>query len=96
MDKLLCDKRTRNININKKEETLTKARKNYVVTRSMVFTMVVIEQFLLSCLIFCQCHCVKYRNFTEFPGTEILWKGTVSAEFRATLRKLCLSAKLPQ
>ena len=23
-------------------------------------------------------HCVKYRNFTQFPGVEILWKGTVS------------------
>ena len=23
--------------------------------------------------------CVKYRNFTEFPGVEILRKGTVSA-----------------
>ena len=24
-------------------------------------------------------HCEKYRNFTKFPGVEILWKGTVSA-----------------
>ena len=24
-------------------------------------------------------HCVKYRNFTKFPGVGILWKGTVSA-----------------
>ena len=24
-------------------------------------------------------HCEKYRNFTKFPGTDILWKGTVSA-----------------
>ena len=23
-------------------------------------------------------HCVKYRNFTQFPGVENLWKGTVS------------------
>ena len=28
-------------------------------------------------------HYVKYRNFTHFLGVEILWKGTVSAEFRA-------------
>ena len=27
-------------------------------------------------------HCLKYRYFTSFPGVEILWKGTVSAEFR--------------
>ena len=24
------------------------------------------------------CHCQKYRNFTNFPGLEILWKGTVA------------------
>ena len=24
-------------------------------------------------------HCVKHRNFTSFPGVEILPKGTVSA-----------------
>ena len=30
-----------------------------------------------------------------FPGEEILWKGTVSAEFRANRRKLCLSTKCP-
>ena len=23
-------------------------------------------------------HCDKYRNFTYFPGVEILWKDTVS------------------
>ena len=28
-------------------------------------------------------HCEKYRNFTWFPGVEILRKGTVSAKFRA-------------
>ena len=26
-------------------------------------------------------HCKKYRNFTQFPGVEILWKGTVSTKF---------------
>ena len=25
-------------------------------------------------------HCVKYRNFIEFPRVEILWKPTVSTE----------------
>ena len=25
-------------------------------------------------------HCLKYHNFIEFPGMEILWKGTFSAE----------------
>ena len=29
----------------------------------------------------------------KFPGVDILWKGTVSTEFRATLRKLRLSTK---
>ena len=24
-------------------------------------------------------HYVKYRNFTKFPGVEILWKGKVAA-----------------
>ena len=37
---------------------------------------------------------MQYRNFNYFPGVEILWKDTVSAEFRAVLpdtrRKLCL------
>ena len=23
-------------------------------------------------------HCIKYHNFTQFPGAEILWKGSVS------------------
>ena len=27
-------------------------------------------------------HCIKYCNYTWFPGVEILWKGSVSAEFR--------------
>ena len=22
------------------------------------------------------CHCIKYRNFTWFPGIEILWNGS--------------------
>ena len=30
----------------------------------------------------------KYRNFIEFPDVEILWKGTVSAEFQANRHKL--------
>ena len=30
-----------------------------------------------------QNYCEKYRNFTWFPDMEILWKGTVSAYFRA-------------
>ena len=33
-------------------------------------------------------HCVKYRNFTYFPGVKILWEDTVSAEFRANRPKL--------
>ena len=28
-------------------------------------------------------HCVKFRNFTQFPGVEILWKGAVSVQFWA-------------
>ena len=28
-------------------------------------------------------HCIKYRYFSLFPGVKILWKCTVSAEFRA-------------
>ena len=34
-------------------------------------------------------HCVKYCNFTKFSGVEILWKGTVSAQFRTICPKLC-------
>ena len=42
--------------------------------------------------------CVKYRNFTSFPGVEILWKGSfriVSGESPETMQKLCLSIKFP-
>ena len=34
-------------------------------------------------------HCEKYCNSTLLPGMEILWKGTVSAQFRANCPKLC-------
>ena len=33
----------------------------------------------------------KYRNFTWFPGVEILWKSTETVE----MWKLCLSANFP-
>ena len=33
-------------------------------------------------------HCMKQRNFTQFPGMKILRKRTVSAEFRAIHPKL--------
>ena len=33
-------------------------------------------------------HCIKYRNFTSFPGVGILWEGTVSAEFLGNRPKL--------
>ena len=38
----------------------------------------------------------KYRNFTLFPGVEISWKHTVSAEFRAIRPKLCRNSAFPQ
>ena len=34
-------------------------------------------------------HYEKHRNFTECPGVEFLWKGTVSEQFRANCPKLC-------
>ena len=34
---------------------------------------------------FATSHCVIYRNFTWFPRMEILWEGTVSAEFSIVL-----------
>ena len=44
-------------------------------------------------------HCVKYRNFTQFFGVEILWEGIVSALSRAippeTMKNMCLSKKFP-
>ena len=40
-------------------------------------------------------HCVKYHSFTQFPGLKILWRGTVSADFRAIHLKLCLFTKFP-
>ena len=41
-------------------------------------------------------NCVKYRNITNFPGAEILWKGTVSTKFRANRPKLYGSCAFPQ
>ena len=41
-------------------------------------------------------HCIKYRNFNKFPGVEILWKGIVSAEFRANRPKLYGNCVFPQ
>ena len=35
-------------------------------------------------------HCVKYRNFTQFPGVEVLRKGT------AIRLKLCGNCAFPQ
>ena len=42
------------------------------------------------------CHCVKYRNFTQSPGLEILWKGTVSTKLRVNHPKLCGNFAFPQ
>ena len=35
-------------------------------------------------------HCIKYRNFANSPGVEILWESTVPAEFSQNfhIRKL--------
>ena len=41
-------------------------------------------------------HCVKYRHLTLFPGVEILWKRTNSAEFRENYPKLCGGCVFPQ
>ena len=35
---------------------------------------------------YCKNPCKKYRDFTLFPGLEILWKGAVSTWFRANRR----------
>ena len=40
-------------------------------------------------------YCVKYRNFTQFPDVEILWKHIVSAEFRANCLTLCGNFAFP-
>ena len=40
-------------------------------------------------------HCIKYCNFTKFPGVKILGKGTVSAEFQGCT-KLCRNCVFPQ
>ena len=40
-------------------------------------------------------HYAKYQNFTKFSGVEILWKRTVSVEFRV-IQRLCVSAKFMQ
>ena len=42
------------------------------------------------------CHRLKYRNFAKFAGVEILWKGTVFAQFRTIRPKLCGNCALPQ
>ena len=40
--------------------------------------------------------CTKYQNFTLIPGMEILWKRTVSTDFRAIVPKLCKNCALLQ
>ena len=45
---------------------------------------------------FYKLHFKKYRYFTLFPGLEILWKLTVSAEFRMNCPKLCGNCAFPQ
>ena len=42
----------------------------------------------MSIYIFVKIHCVKYQIFTQFLALEILWKDTVSLEFRANRPKL--------
>ena len=39
---------------------------------------------------------MKDRNFTLFSGVEILWKSTVSLEFRANRPKLYGNCVFPQ
>ena len=41
-------------------------------------------------------HCAKYRKFTQFSDVEILWKRTVSEQFRANHPKLCGNCAFPQ
>ena len=41
-------------------------------------------------------HCIKYRNYTEFPGVEILHSlPRVKDESAETQRKLCVYTKFP-
>ena len=37
----------------------------------------------------CWQYCINYRNFISFSSVKILWKHTVSSEFRVNLPKLC-------
>lgn len=69
MDKLSYDKRAKITELEK--ETTAKVRMNYIVTRSMVFTIAVIEQLLHRCSIFCQCH---HEN-TEISPNSLVRKG---------------------
>ena len=41
-------------------------------------------------------HYVNYGNSTQFPDVEVLWRGTVPAEFLAIRPKLCGYCAFPQ
>ena len=41
----------------------------------ILFFHVILHKLYCQIAIIYQLHCVKYRNFTWFPGVKILWKG---------------------
>ena len=41
-------------------------------------------------------HCIKYRNFTSFPGVKILRKYTVTSEFPENHSKHCENCTIQQ
>ena len=41
-------------------------------------------------------HSINYRNLTQFPGVEILWKRKVTVDIRTIRAKLCGNSEFTQ
>ena len=70
-----------------------------VVVKSVIFWVhleILTKNFRGICTRCSKPHWVKCRNFTEIPGVEISWKGTVSAYFWANGLKICRNSAFPQ
>ena len=61
-------------------------KENYSISAVIYFNYSTYDCLSCHCFIFLwasgNIYCIKLCNFNELSGVEILWKGTVSAEFR--------------
>ena len=69
-------------------------------TKCFIKLLVIWQQTPMCCVLITSDnrYCEKYRNFTWFPGMEMLRKGSfriVLGKWSKTMQNLCLSAKFP-